>query len=118
MSAGTVEYDREGNRLTAATPEEMERLRAVEEARKKYDPSYISHDEAMKIPEQLLSEDLMLAARVRESSTHWPEGMAPVSEIFQDLPGGAGERTETQAVDSASLFTGRQVGDEGEAGKA
>ena len=113
MGSGVVEYDREGNRLTAATPEEMERLRAVEEARKKYDPSYISHDDAVKIPEQLLTENPGLAARVRESSTHWPEGMAPVSEIFQDLPGGAGEVTKTQAVDSASLFTGRQVGDEG-----
>ena len=117
MGSGVVDYDREGNRLTAATPEEMTQLKATEEARKRYDPSYISHDEAMSIPDQLLSEDPSLAFRVRESAKHWPEGMAPVSEIFTNLPGGSGETVTTEAVDSATLFTGRQVGDAGEAGE-
>ena len=106
-------YDREGRRLTAASPEEMERLREVEAARKKYDPGYITHAEAMKIPEQLMSEDPGLASRVRASSEHWPESMAPASTIFTDLPGGAGEVVENCDIDTASLFTGRPMGDEG-----
>lgn len=106
-------YNEKGQRVSAASEEEMERLRKVEAARKLYDPSYISAEQARGIPQQLMDENPALAARVRESAEHWPENSASASEVLTDLPGGAGETVETIKVDTASLFTGCQVGDEG-----
>ena len=104
--------DQDKRPLNAATEQEMERLRRVEAARKKYDPGYITMAEASAIPPELLDENQGLAYRVRASADLWPENQMAASEVLKDLPGGAGETTEVQALDAEALFTGKPVGEE------
>lgn len=108
-----IEYDVYGRRLTPATDSEMERLRKIEQARKKYDPGYISAEEAKTIPQELLDEDPLLASRLRSSADAWPENHLSASQVFRDVPGGSGESIETRVVEAASLFDGKAVGNSG-----
>lgn len=100
-----------GKNLTPASPAEMDRLRSVEKARKKWDKFYISADQAKGIPQELADKDPSLQARIQASAPDWPERKLAASEALGDLAGGQGERIEKRGIPSEELFTGRPVGE-------
>jgi hypothetical protein len=76
----------------------MERLKAVEIERKKWDPSYIDAETARSIPAEVLDAKPELASRVRYSQQDWPENHASASEALGTLPGGEGQTTELRRL--------------------
>lgn len=92
--------------LTPASPEQMERLRVVEKARRKWDKDYITAEQARAIPQEVADADPILQARIIRSAEDWPERHLSAGEVFRDVPGGQGEVTERRSVEAESLFTG------------
>ncbi len=95
-----------GRNLTPASEQQMERLRAIERERKKWDKSYITAEEARKIPAEVADKDPVLQAHIAASAPDWPERQQAAGEVFRDLEGGCGETIERRTVDAESLFTG------------
>lgn len=95
-----------GRNLTPASPKQMERLRAVERERQKWDPSYITAEQAKAIPREVADADPTLQSRIAASAPDWPERHMSAGEVFRDVEGGAGEVTERRSVEAESLFTG------------
>lgn len=98
-----------GRHYTPATPEQMERLRAVEAERKKWDPSYIDAEQAQSIPQELADRDPALQQRIRSSAEDWPERHQSAGQVFDGVPGGQGEQTERRPMDVDQVFTGRSM---------
>lgn len=95
-----------GRNLTPATPEQMERLRVIERERQKWDPSYITAEQARAIPAEVADKDPVLQGRIAASAPDWPERQQSAGEVFKDVPGGQGEVTERRTMDVNELFTG------------
>ncbi len=95
-----------GQNLTPASRSEMERLKVLEVARKKWDKSYIDAATAGSIPQEVVDGNPELAWRIQTSQPDWPEGRASATEALGVLPGGEGEEIEHRAVDAEALFTG------------
>ena len=98
-----------GRNLTPASPEQMERLRAIERERRKWDKSYITAEEARSIPSEVADKDPVLQSRIAASAPDWPERQQSAGHVFRDVEGGCGESIERRNVDSESLFTGGPV---------
>lgn len=83
------------------TPEQYEREKATEAERRRFDPGYVTAEEAAAIPEHLRN-DPAVKARVQHSREHWPEERASMAQALPpaSLPGGQGETTEGRAIDA------------------
>lgn len=94
-----------GRDYTAQSPEHVARLKERETARKKFDPGYVTADEAAQIPPEM-RHDPLVVSRVRASEPYWPERVAAASQVFNpdNLPGGAGEVITDRSVPAESLF--------------
>jgi hypothetical protein len=89
--------------LPPVSAESLERLRRREEYLKQTDPSYVSYEDAKKIPEEIRNEP-DVKARVAASAQHWPERHGRMRELTKDLPPGCGETVTDRSVDAAELF--------------
>ncbi len=105
-----------GKRIHPASPEEHERAKAAEKERQKWDPSYITAEQASRITPEVAATNPELAARVQYSAPSWPENSLAMSQSLGaagTLPGGEGETvSEGRSIDPADIFTGRRVGEE------
>lgn len=98
-------YDSAGRRLDPLTPGELERAREAEQLRKRWDPGYVTAEQAATIPQEVMDQDPMLRDRVARSMEDWPERRMAASQLVgDDLPGGCGETSKRIHLDAASLF--------------
>lgn len=92
----------------AAGPREVRAAREAEEARKKYDPSYISFAEYDKLPDAA-KRDPVIASRARYSRPDWPENRMAMAEVQgRDLPTDTGRPVDRRDVDGAEFFAKTQ----------
>jgi len=105
-------FPRVQQRRTPLTPSEVEAARADEANRKKWDPTYITAEEARSIPKEVLERDATLRGRIEYSQPDWPENRMSATEALGELPPGCGEDIEVRNVDAESLFTGKAVKDQ------
>lgn len=100
----TGRYQRRHKRLTPLTPQELERAREGEKARKQWDDTYVTRDEAASIPQEALDKNPQLQHRIEYSRPDWPENRMSATQALGDLKGGDGETTERRPVEAGDLF--------------
>lgn len=93
----------ESKRVSPYTPEQIDRLKEVEQRRKAIDPSYITAAEVGEMPEEL-RDDPRVRARIEHSRPNWPEEQMPISQAVPATETGAGETVEDRSVDGAALL--------------
>jgi len=105
----TGQYRRTHRRRTPLTPDEVTRAREAEQARKRFDPHYMTADEARQIPSGMIASRPDLQDRIRYSQPDWPENRMSATQALGPLPGGSGETVERRAVGVEEIFRGRPV---------
>ena len=105
---GILHFDRRelGRDLTPASLEQIEALRVIERARMKWDPSYITAEQAKAIPQEVADANPVLKARISASAPDWPERRMAAGQVFADVPGGEGEGVDRRVMDAEEAFTG------------
>jgi len=88
--------------------EQLARAKAEEAARKKWDPSYLTADEARSMPQDV-AERPENAARIQYSRSQWPENRAAARVALGPLPTGEGQVVQERTVDAGSVFGGSKV---------
>lgn len=80
--------------------------KAREAERQKWDPSYLTRDQAAAIPQQVVDSTPGLRARIDYSRQEWPEHRAVATVALGDLPQGTGETVEDRSFPAEKLFSG------------
>lgn len=91
-------------RHTPLTAEEVEDARRVEADRKKWDPEYITYEEAHAIAPEVLRGDIGLQRRIRYSQPDWPENRMSASVAFGPLQGGEGQVDISRGAPASEYF--------------
>lgn len=101
-----------GDHFTPATEERMAELREQERQRKRFDPGYLSAEDAAKLSD-VAKQDPTVRARVESSMPHWPENEAAMSATLRGVQDSDnGVPTDRRDVNAADVFAGRKVGEE------
>lgn len=89
--------------VTPLTPAQLEREKVREAERKKFDPGYVTAEEAAALPDAA-REDPAVVARVSASARDWPENRASLAMAFprDRMPTGDGGETRTERVDASA----------------
>jgi len=96
---------------TVKNPLRAEQLAAAkveEQVRKKWDPSYLTADEARSMPQDVAMRPEN-ASRIQYSRNFWPENQAVASIALGPLPTGEGQVVQDRTVDSGNVFSGGKV---------
>jgi hypothetical protein len=105
-------FPKNQQRRTPLDADEVEAAREEERGRKKWDPTYVTAEEARSVPKDVLVRDATLRGRIEYSQPDWPENRMSATEALGDLPAGAGEDVEKRPMDAEDLFAGKPVKDE------
>lgn len=97
-------------RETPLTPTEVDQAREVERQRQKWDPTYITAEQAKAMPPEVASRP-DVSERIRYSQEDWPENRMAASVALDPLQPGAGEEyLRKDQVEASDLFTGEVSG--------
>lgn len=99
-------YPRTHVREAPLTPGELAQAREAEKARQKWDPDYITAEEARSIPPEALESQPDLRGRIERSQPDWPEHRMAASQALGDLPAGNGEQVERRDIPALDVFKG------------
>lgn len=108
--SGRTIYPKEHRR--PLTGRHFDEAKAAESARKKYDPSYITADDARALPSDIAQRPDM-QERIRYSQPDWPESRSTATRALGPLPTGEGQEVDERVVESADLFQGGSMKENG-----
>ena len=80
----------------------------AEAERKRHDPTYITADEARKLPQEA-AERPEIRFRIESSRSDWPENRASATIALGALVGGSGETVEERPLDAEVIFDGSRA---------